>query len=766
MKFSLFENVKSQKGIWCTLEQWMKYSASKRVKQICDAISQLSPDDHEAIGELKKGLPIVTWQAYFEGRRLNEQAQPSGLCILDVDKVDDPYKLWCSIIARREELGILLAHKTPSGHGLRLVFLCRKEFSTLDECQRWMAKEIGVEHDAACKDFARSSYMVPDSYVYYFDGKLFSTEPEVVYDVKGNGERVTVKDDDIEPETTEHAETVEPPQTYPADYQGILFTAILRKYWEMYNNGKEPERSNRNTLTFEVASCMRHICDHNADWLCQVIPCYDGFSEKEKRATIESALKQKNEGMPMRLRKVLEALNTPAATTDDTDDELSLNSQLSTQNSNLPPLPPLFRQLAKIAPLDFIIPTILCILPLLGTLASKLRARYLDRSLHSPSFQVSLEAPQASGKSFIARMARLLLAPIIERDETERKREQEYNEKVAELKVTGMKVTPENRDELLGQRPKGIIRNVPATISITKMLMRMENACGLHLVAVCEEIDTVTKAFKRAISSYSDALRVSFDNGPYGQDYASENSYSGIIPLYYNTLFSGTPKAMRRFYPDVEDGLVSRVLFVTLPDQFGKPMPVWGELSDKDRKEVEEQIRRLNEVSIVGEVVQPDHVMNLDFLNRAMELWLKEQQAEAVRTQNRTLDIFCRRAAVVGFRAGMLAWFLYGEKDTRTVRKNTVLFATWVAGQMLTQHLLRFQIEGTGSNTSHWEEAYRMLPDEFTREDLQRVCIHLGKNTPIKNVIYNWRLLGNIEITETVVAQNGKHQAMKFKKKQ
>ena len=83
MKFSLFENVKSQKGIWCTLEQWMKYSASKRVKQICDAISQLSPDDHEAIGELKKGLPIVTWQAYFEGRRLNEQAETMFLRLID-----------------------------------------------------------------------------------------------------------------------------------------------------------------------------------------------------------------------------------------------------------------------------------------------------------------------------------------------------------------------------------------------------------------------------------------------------------------------------------------------------------------------------------------------------------------------------------------------------------------------------------------------------------------------------------------------------------
>ena len=113
----------------------------------------------------------------------------------------------------------------------------------------------------------------------------------------------------------------------------------------------------------------------------------------------------------------------------------------------------------------------------------------------------------------------------------------------------------------------------------------------------------------------------------------------------------------------------------------------------------------------------------------------------------------------------MLAYFLYGEKPTRTVRKNTVLFATWVAGQMLTQHLLRFQIEGTGSNTSHWEEAYRMLPDEFTREDLQRVCALLGKNTPIKNVIYNWRLLGCIEITETITAPNGKQKAVRFRKR-
>lgn len=759
MKFSLYDSVKSQKGIWCTLEQWLKYNSSKRVKQICDSISQLPPDDHDAIGELKKGLPVVTWQAYFEGRRLNSEAQLSGLCMLDVDHVDDPYKLWCSIIGRREELGIMLAHKTPSGHGLRLVFKCRPEFTTLDECQQWMAREIGVEHDAACKDPARASYVVPDSYVYYYDGKLFSMEPEVVYVVK---EEVRDKKEEVKmANECSSITSASTPDSHPLTFKGIPLADITLEW--LKETGGEPVEGERNDRLHKAAYVMRNITDFNEQTLLTVLPRY-GLSEDEMRSIIHSAcVAPRSVGMPKTLKQVLDKMTSTSAE-DDSDDERSLTE--GTVNSQLPPLPPLFRQLAKIAPPDFVIATILCMLPLLGSLGSKLRARYLDRNLHSPSFQVSLEAPQASGKSFMSRLAKLLLAPIIDHDTVERQREQEYNERVAELKVTGIKVTPENRDELLGQRPKGIIRYVPATISITKMLMRMENACGLHLVAVCEEIDTVTKAFKRAISSYSDALRVSFDNGPYGQDYASENSYSGILPLYYNTLFSGTPKAMRRFYPDVEDGLVSRVLFVTLPDQFGKPMPVWGELTKKEREEVEAQIMRLNEVSIVGEVVQPVHEMQLDFLNRAMDLWLKEQQREAVRTNNRTLDIFCRRAAVVGFRAGMLAWFLYGEKDSRTYRRNTVAFAQWVAGQMLTQHLLRFEIDGTGSNINHWEEAFRMLPDEFTREDLQRTCNVLGKNTPIKNVVYNWRLLGAIEITETVTASNGKQQAVKFKKRQ
>ena len=193
-------------------------------------------------------------------------------------------------------------------------------------------------------------------------------------------------------------------------------------------------------------------------------------------------------------------------------------------------------------------------------------------------------------------------------------------------------------------------------------------------------------------------------------------------------------------------------------------MPVWGELSEKESGEVDRQMERLDRVSIVGDTVQPDHVMQLDFLNRAMDLWLKAQQEEAVKTDDRTRDIFCRRSAVVGFRAGMLAWFLYGEKDTRTYRTHTVNFARWVATQMLNQHLLRFQIEGTGSNTNQWEEAYHLLKEEFTRDDLVKALNATGSTTPVKQVVYRWKLLGCIESVEVAPSATGQRQSVRFKK--
>lgn len=754
MKYTLFNSVKAQRGELCTYEKFLEVSHSPVVAQICAAIAR--EPDHEKQQKMKKQLPVITFNAHFEGQRKNELAIPSGAYMVDLDGVDNPSKFYSEqICGRKDELGIVYVGETPSRHGLRIVAKCRPEFSTIAECQQWLSDQIGCPCDPACKDWARASYVVPDSYHYYLDAKgLFADEPEVVYEVK---EETNIKNEkatqsQTAPITEEAATTSITLQT---TYRGLPLQDIAHQWLLM--NGGEPVEGQRNDRIHTLAYVMRCITDYNEDVLMASLPRY-GLEESEVRRFVHSAcIAPPTNGMPKSLQLVLQKMLAVKERNNDDDFE-AFSSELSSLNPQMPPLPPLMRELAKTAPDDFKKALVLCMLPLLGTLGSKLRAVYLDGKVHSPSFQVSLEAPQASGKSFMMDITNLLLAPIEARDESVRLLEQEYAEKASEVKLTDKKKS-------IGPRPKGIVRYVPATISNTMLMARMKNSKGLHIICVAPEIDTVAKAIKREFANYSDLLRQAFDNDKCGQDYFSSESISVVLKAYFNTLFSGTPKQMRRFYPDVENGLVSRVLFVTLPDQFGKRMPEWKKLSPKDLAEVENQRDRLDAVSVVDDTVQPDHLMNLDFLNMAMEKWLEANRLEAVRTNDRTRDTFYRRAAVVGFRAGMLAWFLYGEKNTPTYRKHTVAFAKWVADQMLTQHMLRFEIDGKGSNINKWEEAYSMLGNEFTLDELNRALMVTGSNTPLKNVLYKWHLSGCIEDIETTTAANGKVRPVKFRKR-
>ena len=187
-------------------------------------------------------------------------------------------------------------------------------------------------------------------------------------------------------------------------------------------------------------------------------------------------------------------------------------------------------------------------------------------------------------------------------------------------------------------------------------------------------------------------------------------------------------------------------------------------MSEKEVEEVKRQIERLDGISFANGEVQPQHVMDMSFLNRVMKSWIDEQRELAVRTNDRTRDTFYRRAAVVGFRAGMLAWFLYGEKDTRRNRQRTAEFSRWVAKQMLNQFLLRFPQMTTVSNVNRWVDAYNQLGDEFSRQDVQKALYSTGSSSPVKKVISLWQLGGFIKSTEVADAANGNKEAVRFKK--
>ena len=774
MRFSIFTSAKSQKGRECTYEEYLRVSQDADLLKLCNLIA--CEEDADKRGELKKGLPVITWQAYFPGRRVSKEAVPSGLFMLDIDHVDNPFEVYSKqICSRIKELGIVYVGKTASGHGLRVVAKCLPTLHTLEECQRWLSSNLKVEFDGVCKDWARCSFMVHDSYTYYMDAKAIWQEEPVegtVYAGGSNAVQVNAEFEKALDDAVATNESDEPSNAEvatdqreglfggPTDYKGVPYERIINTWF--YHTGGEPTEGERNVRLYQLAVRLRYITDFNEATMMRVMPRF-GLPESEVREIVRHALKVSHgQNLPQDLQETLEKIDREIKI-GGTDNEEEI-PEIITDTEKVPPLPPLFRQWYEVSPDDFKVPVTLCQLPILGALGSRLRSVYLDGKVHSPSFQVSLEAPQASGKSFLVKLVQTELAQMMESDEVERDREREYKDKIGEMKMLNIKINADNKDDILGTKPEAIIRYLPATISVTMLLKRMYNARGLHCFALAEEIDTVYRAYKRGFSNLSELLRVSFDNGLYGQDYASENSWSGNVQLFYNTLFSGTPKAMRRFYPDVEDGLVSRVLFVTLPDQFGKPMPLWKEMTPDQKRICDIALTRLNEVSIQDGKVQPEHMMKLGWLNKAMDAWVKSQQTEAIRTDDRTRDIFCRRSAVVGFRAGMLGWFLYEEKNTPTIRRNVCLFATWVANCMLNQHLLRFNIQGTGSNVNQWEDVYKQLGDTFTRKDLEEALNRSETSTPVKMVVYKWRLLGIIEETEKGRTAAGQKASVKFKK--
>lgn len=717
-------------------ECYLKLRGSKKQKNILAAVR--GGDEEKKTKLLQMNYSCLP----NEDGTLKGSMRMSNSVGMDIDHIaaEEMEAVKERILAKKDELGLLMLERSARGQGYHLVFRRKAELSQ-EENLRWASELLGVEFDGGAKDITRVFFTTTDGEeeLIYLDDEIFGLTPQPPL-LRVEGEQKAIDCGRI---TRKRGDEPDDGLTF----KGIALSKIAKEWLEM--TGGEPVEGERNSRLFDCARVMRHITDFDEGKLLAVMPSY-GLPEEEMRSLIHSACNAVRGGRPKELDEVLKRLDTS------TDDNTAIDVAPAPSNE-LPPLPPLLREMVKTFPEDFKKAAALSMLSPLGALGSRLSAEYIDGKMHTPSFHVSFEAPQANGKSLITEAAKWLLEDIASRDEQIRQQEIAYSEKAAEAKLKDKKAA-------LGSRPKGIVRIVPATISVTKLLMRLNNSQGLHLICIAPEVDEVTQAIKREFANYSSLLRVAFDNDVYGQDYASDNSFSGLVNVYFNTLFCGTPKAMRKLYPDVENGLVSRVLFVTVPDQFGKPMPVRSKMSDKDEEEVRRQIARLDGVSFAGGCVQTEHVMDMTFLNRVMDSWIEAQRAEAVRTNDRTRDTFCRRAAVVGFRAGMLAWFLYGEKDTRNNRYRTAEFAHWVADQMLTQHLLRFQIDSTGSNTNRWVDAYNMLGEEFTREEVQKAIYASGNTTPVKKVISLWLLGGCIKSTEVATGAGGNRQTVRFRK--
>ena len=758
MIFDIFTSVKAQKGQVLTQQLFIDTVETRIPMPLMQRIAQGEL-------ELKKQLPVVTWQATFDGRRrLNKYARPSGLFIVDIDHVEgDPYELYVKMteleVWQHLKDHVYIVHKTPSTHGLRFVCSMFRSDLPIAYNQEWFCRALSIPYDAVTKDFARCSFLVPMCYFYYINSKIFTDEIEKPINkdyvggedtdntATGNDTADTAGDVDTDKADQQPAPTPAKAGSdlfgnFQTEYRGIQLKAIAEKWMEL--NGGIPKVGERNNKVYDMCLDLRYICDFNPHVVAAACPDYSAQGEwltQEEILTTARSACSANRGrkIPDIIDKIVALLQGTNEAEKEEEEEQTDNVFDHLMPQNAVPvvslLPPVFKEYASIAPDDFKAASVMALLPMLGTLGSRLRATYLDGEDQAPSFQVEIEAPMASGKSFARRIYQNVMRKIREKDAIFRAEEDQY---LKELRAAiNSKKQPEQKTFP--------IRITAPTTSVSKLLERIKNAQGAHVFSFTDEIRVVIDAMKRG--SFGDLralLRNAFDGAEFGQDYKSDHSTNALVEVMYNTLHCGTPAEYQNLYKNNEDGSVSRIIFATLPDQSFKEMPRFKKLTANQLADINKHIDRLNAVTMIDDEVQPLHfVKDFDFVNDWAAKWIKDKRRLAKKFGDKTLDTFMKRSAVVGFRAAMLAWFLFG-KDTKVNRNKTVQFAEFIAEYMVSQLCRRYRVAEV-SNTIQYYYMWVKLNDVFTYSDVSKVKDETRTKSGRRLIIHRWRENGLIE---------------------
>lgn len=733
---------KPRPALWSDIEAVMRQPS---IQEICDQIKLLDGKDPDEMARLKKHLPIITphtCRFRGDGSRKSSNAVPSGLVMLDIDHVDYPLDFFSAHIAPAltAENKIYFVAITPSGHGIRVIAE-RVPEESIPAAQERLAHYFALtEFDAVTKDLARASYLMPWSYVLYCEpaGLNFETpEKEAVItshfaQLEAQSHTTTLPHENVSetPANGSVPAVSSAGQNEATTYRGIEYAAIVRELVNLL--GGEPEMGERNQFYFTLVRYMRYICNFNADLCVRVLPDF-GLSLSERCNTAMSSVNRPRKGdLPELLNRAIttaEHANSEASNSR----EMASNSEAS--NTQLPPLPRVLELICSRLPEPFRPAMVIAALPILGALATRVRFQYLDKQEHSFSFMSCITAPAATGKSFIRKPVNLLLTPIDRQDEIERKREEEYKEALRAAKNSKMQPT----------NPRACPRNNGINVSIAKLLQLLAYSDGKHLIGIGEEIDTLVKSERAGVwSQKSDIYRLGFDNAKYGQNYMSDNSFSANVPVFYNLLLTGTPGGMYRFFKDVEDGLVTRFCFAQLPDMFGSDIPAFENYTEAEEREI---------IDIAETLDKAEGTIACSHVGIRIRRWLNEKRDLAIREDSRAVDTLRKRAAVIGYRAGMLAFLL----NECVYEKSVGEFTTWVAEYVFQNQMALFgsKFEEVAQSQLVMNERkscvvslLQALPEQFTRNELMALRARNGQSTRVDMVIGRWKSSGFITQVE------------------
>ena len=710
-----------------TRETWDMMRREKWLKEMCERIEK--GDD-----ELKHRLPVWTPHcAEFKDnhRAIADAVKPLNRLMLDFDEKGHTDEIVSTLNIKHETLnscGIKVLLIEESARRGTHVLVELPDGMTPEQAQQLMQQVTGFTPDAAVKDVARCIYMVPEDHTRYVSEKLFDPS----FTVMSSGVETSPKGDhEISPRASLGRDDKEGmisrddkgDSDKALEFKGIPYSSIIAEWWR--RNCGEPAEGERNVKLHKLAVNLRAICDNRNDLLMQVMPRF-GLTDAELKSVVDSACKEPPKGISKVMQQIIDALQL-GISVDEIEDAEAVAEQTGVK-VNVRSLPIGLKESLVGVPVSMHMPVLCGIMPIAATYADQVTVEYCDGNTQHLGLMSIIRGEQASNKSVVKNAVDIWKHQLDEEDALARKREEEWKERKKARKA----------NEKAPDDPHVLIRVVPVTVSCSTLLKRFKNAQGHTLFSFGEELDTLRKTNGAGSwSSKYDIYRLGFDNGEWGQDYNSDQAESGVVNVAYNWTMLGTNGALRKCFKsdNIENGLSSRVLIAEMPDSSFAKMPKFTKRSAEDIARIQEAVGRLRSYS--GLVDTPR-------LRRAIEQWVEQKRVEAAKDIDHVKDTYRKRAAVIGFRCGVIFHMLTGNTKES---KACLDFATLMAEYCLAQQIKAFGEALESQFVDARDECIRygcnhsvfdQLAPLFTMDDLRALKRGFCSESGLRKIVSRW----------------------------
>ena len=656
---------------------------------------------------------------------------------MDIDHIasEEMQPVMMRILGKKQELGLLMLEKSARGQGYHLVFRRKPELSQ-EENLRWASELLQVEFDKGAKDITRVFFTTTNEELLFLDDEIF------------NGSALAVAAlTTVDPAGARHSSSelgsalavaalqccsFQVTNDPDARYNGVLFKDIIAKYWELYNDGKEPVEGDRNALTFELAVTIRSICGYSLEKMMAVIPNYWRDNGEEYRKTLENALKEPRKGMPYRLKQVLQALKSQQGVK-------ACGGTPTTPPPMPKKLPPLIRLLTKNVPWFYKPAVANAVFPALGAHLHGVKFRYWDNVEHEATFMNVLIGRQSIGKGTIKKPVEYIMDDIKQRDQPNRQREQEWKNKNPGAK---QKKDPRPTDICIQM----LIDNLTDAV-FNQRIVDANNNGQRFLYTIVDEIEALKKlTSKGTVDEVGLLIRKAFDNADAGQERVGADSVSGIAPLRWNFNASTTPPNARKFFfKMVNDGTVSRLDISTIirSDDDDDTAPILGIYDHTFAQELKPYIDRLEAANGLIECSQA----------KKLSLDMRQENKDAAKLyESEAYKVFSYRANVIAWLKGMVLYVAHGYKWSKEIAdfvRWSEQYNLWCKmlyfGQQLEKEL-REEVEI--QHQSGPQNLLELLPDEFTLPEYYQMRQQQGKTGSGDGTLRSWLSRGHIAYDE------------------